>query len=253
MTTSAPQPAGVVYGIRLLSSDEYRYVGQTCRGLVYRFQKHLACARGGRKTPFYDWLRKQSVETVAIDLLEEVEQLSDLGDAEARWISALRDEGHRLLNISEGGLGPTGLVWTTEQREAARIRSTGRKGLSRPGEQNPFFGRTHSPEQRAKWSKERKGTYTGEANPNFGKFGPAHPGYGHAVTEETRRQLSEMKMGANNPNFGKTTSAETRAKLSAATKGVPRPASKRSAHTRHHTNKGVVKLECAYCIEDAGK
>lgn len=138
-------------------------------------------------------------------------------------------------------------------REAARIRSTGRPGLSRFGEENPFHGRTHSPAQRAKWSAERKGAYQGEANPNFGKFGPEHPGFGRLMSEESRRRLSEMRTGAGNPNYGRTASAETRAKMSAVRKGRSMPSSRRNAHTRYHTNKGMFEQSCAYCVEDLTK
>ncbi|MFE3541579.1 NUMOD3 domain-containing DNA-binding protein [Nocardia sp. NPDC059177] len=145
------------------------------------------------------------------------------------------------------------MIWTAEMREAARIRATGRPGVHRFGEEAPFFGHNHSAEQRAKWSAERKGTYQGELNPNYGKFGPAHPAFGRVVSEETRRLLSEQKMGAKNPNYGRTASAETRAKMSAVQKGRPKPSSKRNAHTRHHTNKGVFKPSCTYCVEDLAK
>lgn len=138
-------------------------------------------------------------------------------------------------------------------REAARLRSTGRKGLSRPGPANPFYGKKHSPEQRNKWELTRKGSNSGPDNPNFGKFGPEHPGFGHTVSDETRKALSEAKRGAGNPNFGKKASEETRAKMSAVRKGRPMPSSQRSAHTRHHTNKGIEKADCRYCVEDSAK
>jgi hypothetical protein len=59
-----------------------------------------------------------------------------------------------------------------------------------------------------------------------------------------------MRRGPNNPNYGKPLSDEQRAKMSAALKGRPMPSSIRSAHTRHHTNKGVFKETCRHCIED---
>jgi hypothetical protein len=59
-----------------------------------------------------------------------------------------------------------------------------------------------------------------------------------------------MRRGELNPNFGKTASDETRAKMSAVRKGRPMPSSVRSAHTRHHTNKGVFKETCQHCIDD---
>lgn len=242
---------GIVYGIRLKDSSEYRYVGITTKTLSRRFHQHLRNAASGRKTPFYDWVRKHGSDDLIAEVLEVFDDLPALGDAEIEWIAYLRSQGERLLNISDGGLGPTGVVWTKEQREAARLRSLGRPGTSRPGKANPFYGKKHSAEQKQKWVEQRKGSNAQEANPNFGKFGADHPSFGHVVSEETRRRLSEAKKGALNPNYGKTASAETRAKRSAASKGVPRPANQRNAHTRHHTNKNIIKIDCKYCIQDA--
>jgi hypothetical protein len=242
-----PGVVGYVYGVRLQESDEYRYVGMTESTVASRFVRHLSEARGGRRTPFYDWLRKHQDEVTVDVLVRVVGSRAGLGDAEIRGIADLRAAGNRLLNLTAGGLGPTGVVWTEAQREAARLRSTGRKGVSRPGELNPFHGLTHSAEQRATWSRDRAGTYSGASNPNYGKFGPDHPSFGHTMSDEARLALSEARTGAGNPNFGKTASAETRAKMSAVRRGRPKPSSRRSAHTRHHTNKGAWSSRCEFC------
>jgi len=245
-------PVGLVYGIRLRESDEYRYVGLTTKAASRRLRQHLRNARDGQRTPFCDWLRKHGEHDIVVDVMETaLGDLESLGESEIEWIEFLRATGHRLLNVSDGGLGPTGVVWTAEQREAARVRSTGRKGVSRPGELNPFFGHKHSDEQRALWSEQRKGTFVGPENPNYGKFGPEHPSYGHTMSPEARAALSAMRRGELNPNYGRTASEETRAKRSAAQKGVPKPSSARSAHTRHHTNKGRTSPTCKFCIADA--
>jgi hypothetical protein len=242
---------GVIYGFRLETRPEFRYIGLTTSSVRRRSQQHFTRADNGVKNPFYDWLRKVPRDLVFVQPLEVITTtLDDLGAAEVKWIRTLRERGDRLLNLTDGGLGPTGLVWTEAQREAARIRSTGRPGLSRPGMENPFFGGSHSEEQRRRWSQSRKGTSTGEKNPNFGKFGSDHPGFGHTMSMESRTKLSEQRKGEGNPNFGKSPSAETRAKQSASTKGLPRPSSVRSAHTRHHTNKGVVSATCKHCADD---
>ncbi|MFD3591600.1 NUMOD3 domain-containing DNA-binding protein [Nocardia sp. NPDC058640] len=245
--------SGVIYGVRLRAEFDYRYIGLTTKSENVRLRQHFQVARTGRKTPFYDWLRKQNRDDVTADVLDWVYGLNNLGRAEIDWIAYLRREGQPLLNLADGGLGPNGVVWTTEMREAARIRGTGRPGVHRFGAEAPFYGRTHSTAQRAKWSAERKGTNAGEANPNYGKFGPEHPGFGRVMSEEQRLRLSEMRTGAGNPNYGRTASAETRAKMSAVRKGRPMPSSRRNAHTRHHTNKAVFKESCAYCIEDQAK
>ena len=205
---------GLVYGIRLRREFEYRYIGITTKTASRRFHQHLRVAAEGRKTPFYDWLRKHDPSDVIADELDWIEGLPELGQAEIEWIS---------------------------------------KGLSRPGAENPFYGAKHSLEQRQKWAEERKGTYSGPDNPNFGKFGPEHQGFGHSMTEAARKALSEARTGEGNPNFGKKASAETRAKMSAVRKGRPMPSSQRSAHTRHHTNKGIEKADCSFCVEDSAK
>jgi hypothetical protein len=252
MTLSLPvdvlgAPVGLVYGIRDVGSGDVRYVGQTTAALRRRLQQHLRVARSGHKTPLYDWLRARDADAVEIVELETVyRDREELGIAEMAWISYLRERGAQLLNLADGGLGPTGVTWSTEQREAARLRSTGRPGSSRPGEANPFFGQTHSAEQRAAWSRRRAGTNTGEANPNFGRFGEDHPSFGHTMPAESRARLSEDRRGEKNPNYGKTASAETRAKMSAVRKGR---SSVRSAHTRHHTNMNITSPTCKYCAE----
>ncbi len=249
MTVENPT-RGAIYGIRLRSESTYRYVGLTTKRVHVRLKQHVKVARAGRKTPFYDWLRVHGGDDIVAVVLDTAEDLEELGDAEIAWIALLRAEGHSLLNLSRGGLGPTGVEWTAEMREAARIRSTGRKGVSRCAEANPFFGRTHGAEQRAKWSESRKGRNGGPENPNYGKFGPDHPSFGHVMTEQARDKLAEQRRGAGNPNYGRRASDETRAKMSAVRKGRPMPSSRRSAHTRHHTNRGIVKDTCRYCIED---
>ncbi|MBT2499404.1 GIY-YIG nuclease family protein [Agromyces sp. ISL-38] len=243
---------GTVYGFRVRATGEYRYVGQTTKTLRRRMSEHRKVARKGRKTPFYDWLRKSPDDAYEVVVLEHVVTTrEDLGHAEIGWIALYRATGDRLLNLSEGGLGPTGVVWTDEQRKAAGDRARGRPtGVHRFGADSPVWGRTHSDEQKAKWSAMRKGSYSGPENPNFGKFGADHPSFGHTMSAESRERLSEMRRGELNPNFGKTASDETRAKMSAVRKDRPMPSSVRSAHTRHHTNKGVFKETCRHCVDD---
>jgi hypothetical protein len=243
---------GVIYGVRLRSEFVYRYVGLTAKCIQVRFRQHVKIARSGRKTPFYDWLRVHAGDDVVVDELDRVERLDELGQAEIFWIASLRRDGHPLLNLSQGGLGPMGVEWTAEMREAARVRSTGRKGVSRFADDNPFYGRTHRAEQRAKWSELRRGQNAGPQNPNYGKFAQDHPSFGRVMSEQERQKLSQQRRGAGNPNFGRRASDETRAKMSEARKGRPMPSSRRSAHTRYHTNRGLMKDTCRYCLEDLG-
>jgi hypothetical protein len=245
---------GLIYGVREMGSTEYRYVGLTTKTITRRKSEHFTVAERGRKTPFADWLRKHpNRESVYFHSLELVEgdDLVVLGEAERRWIQKFTREGHRLLNLNEGGLGNHGYVWTDEQRAAASVRNRGRKRENVPtGPDHPSWGTKRSDETRARMSAQRKGMNSGAANVNFGKFGPDHPSYGRKLSDEARERLSMQRRGSLNPNFGRVMSEEDRKRRSDALKGRPMPSSVRSAHTRYHVNKGVFKETCKHCLDD---
>jgi len=206
---------GYIYAFKLVNSEEFRYLGMTV-DLHKRYIRHKSSVTTGENLPLYRWIRAKGFENVEMVVLEEAEY-SELPNLEMSWIKQLTEEGHRLLNLTSGGEGA--------------------------------LGYRHSEEQKAKWSQERKGSITGDKNPNYGKFGPEHPAYGRKLSEETKKRLSEQKRGEKNPNYGRKLSEETRKKMSEVRKGRPMPSSSRSAHTRWHTNKNVISNKCKYCQE----
>ena len=94
-----------------------------------------------------------------------------------------------LRNLTDGGEGLSGPSPETRSKLSA----------AQKGENNPFYGKTHSLETRAKQSAEMKG--------NTNRKGKTH-------SPETRAKQSAVKKGENNPNYGKTHSPEARAKMS---------------------------------------
>lgn len=161
---------------------------------------------------------------------------ADLGEAEMRWIARFRKEGHRLLNLTDGGDGAHGTKWTEERRERMLKK---------------MVGFNHSDETRALWSKQRRGKRTGPENHLHGRRGAAHPAFGRVWAPESLEKAAVAKRGERNPNFGKSIPPAQKAKMSAAQKGKPKPSSRRSAHTRHHTNMGVASDACKYCVEES--
>ncbi len=244
----------VIYALHLVGTADYRYVGMTTLGEEARLKSHWKMARSTtrKRRPLYDWMGKHGLGNIGITVLETTEENLDiLAAAEIKWIADFKAQGYKLLNLADGGLGPNGHVFTLEQRQAQSLRQKGRKGVSLPGQANPFYGGHHSEQQRKKWSEERKGSITGKLNPNFGKFGSDHPSHGRVTSEAARKLASEAKLGNKNPNYGKPASTETRAKMSAVRKGRPMPSSARSAHTRWHTSKNVFKPSCGHCVTDS--
>ncbi len=98
-----------------------------------------------------------------------------------------------------------------------------------------------------------EGTFAGGENPNYGKFGPDHPG---SDTPCLKRREQPYRMPG-----------KARATQTSGSRLVPKPVQKcqqpesrsmltmqRNAHTRDHTNKGIEKADCRFCVEDsAGK
>lgn len=247
----------VVYGLRLRGTYEYRYVGLTTYGARKRLRSHKKSARQGRKLPVNDWLRKDfNLVNVVIDVLEHFpdRDFKLLNFREQFWIAALKESGHRLLNLTDGGDGVRGFSPSLETRKLMSEKAKGRKGpwAGVTGKDHPSFGNKHSDETKKKWSEQRKGSISGSKNPNYGKFGKDHPAYGRKYSPETLKRLSEAKLGEKNPNYGKPHTEEWKRKISEASKGKPRPSSRRSAHVRYHVNKPGYSDKCSFCLEEYG-
>lgn len=119
--------------------------------------------------------------------------------------------------MSEVHKGKTGAPWTEERRIAASIRMS--------GENNPFYGQTHSEESLEKMSKSHKGwkpspeiiaktTAARMSSPIWEESvrKSALSRVGHIVSEETRRKISESQKG-------KVISEEAKEKMRAAKLG----------------------------------
>jgi hypothetical protein len=96
------------------------------------------------------------------------------------------------------------------------------QSLGNTGESNGMTNKTHTEEQRLKWSEER----SGEANPSFGsvwwhdpetgkhKKSKERPGtqWARGMSDEYKQQMSERLSGENNPRYGVTISEEQKQK-----------------------------------------
>ena len=80
---------------------------------------------------------------------------------------------------------------------------------SMTGENNPFYGQTHTDKTKQKISKSMSGEN--------------HPMFGQTHTEETKQKMSDSQKGENNPMFGRTLTDEHKQKLSDALSGENHP------------------------------
>jgi hypothetical protein len=117
---------------------------------------------------------------------------------ESYLISVLgrKDKGEgRLLNKTDGGDGPQGVIISKETREKLREKRRGRK---------PALGMKHTVE-----AKEKMRERMLENNPFRGKI----------HTEESKRKMSENSKGRTPWNKGRKMSEETKRKISEVKKG----------------------------------
>lgn len=102
------------------------YVGLTGQTLgktyIDRFEEHIAAAERGEKGLLYDAIRKYGKENFRIELLEEgITNRTELGEGEKHYIKiyntyAFSKDGFG-YNMTIGGEGTSGYVYTEEQRK----------------------------------------------------------------------------------------------------------------------------------------
>lgn len=206
-----------IYALNCPITGRTRYVGKT-DNLLRRFRAHLKAKDVCRRTNWIKSLAAQGL-TPVMEVLNEVAE-SDWPQWEVAWIEFFRESDFDLVNGNNGGEGgQTGKTFSPESRVKISVALTGNvnaKGvkaseetraklrLSKLGEKNPSFGKTHSKEHCAKIGA----AVTGEKNGFFGKKHSA----------EALAKNSAAHSGNNHPQFGKPQSPETRAKIGAAAK-----------------------------------
>jgi group I intron endonuclease len=212
---------GTIYGLRLIDSPEFRYVGLTTRTVSKRWAEHRYASRYGlRLQPVYNWILKHGEDSIEVVSIEEVE-IDSLFEREIHWVAQLRLEGHRLLNATIGGDGGRGRDVSESTRQliskihSGKVLSEGTKQKLR-----------ESKKGQVPWNKGMKISDPAALQ----RMSEAQRGRVHS--EETKAKMSQSRMGNSNGRF---------------TRGIE----KRSGHTRYHTNTGISKPEtCKYCKEE---
>jgi group I intron endonuclease len=127
------------------------------------------------------------------------------------WIAVARNAGCRLLNLSDGGTGPS--FQTEEARKKISIAQTGRKQSRKQVEKTRTanLGKKRTAETRAKISAAKKGKKSSEKTKLI--LSAAHAGRKH--TAETKAKMSAWQKGIKRAPL----SEQCKQRLSAALKG----------------------------------
>jgi len=145
------------------------YIGKTTYGLIARKAGHASSAKRGVGSVFCCALRKYGADGFSWAELFFSDDEKTLYDAEISLIADYKLSGFTLYNMSTGGDGPTGIVRTTEQREAIRQRMLGSRmppeaiekmRQSKTGKSLPPWSDARRAKHAATWAKKIEGGYT---------------------------------------------------------------------------------------------
>lgn len=216
------------------------YVGKGCRGRDVRPKRHnpifkrivAKIQRQGsepRVVRWHDGLREEDAHRLEV--------------AYIRLFGRRNTQTGVLANLTDGGEGGSGVVYSEEARANMSAAAAGKPksaahcakiGDSKRGEAHPNFGKSLRAETRAKISAAHKGkTLSAEhrAKMSASISGEKHPNFGKSPSPETRAKISAAQIGKtlsvehrlkmSVAMTGSSRSPETRAKISAALTGRP--------------------------------
>ena len=193
---------------------------------------HAASHATGRNH-FHAAIRKYGADSFEVTEICRATSAAELADLEKKYIAEYRsylpDVGY---NMTMGGEGAVATAELRAKKSAARMgfvhsEETKRKiSESHKGERNPFFGKTHTAENRRLMSEAskrkapdtpeqaawRSARVSGRRNPNFGKPGNMR---GKHHTEEAKRKMSQTRRarGIRSPMKGQKASEQARQHL----------------------------------------
>lgn len=138
---------GIIYKITNKINGKC-YIGQTTRSVRVRVMEHI-----NKNYIISRAIKKYGLNNFDVNVIDEGENMDDLNDKEIKHISRLNCLFPNGYNMCVGGNSTTGYRHTDGNK---LIMNEEKKGLF-IGRNNPFYNRTHTDEQKKKWSKTRKG------------------------------------------------------------------------------------------------
>lgn len=212
-----------IYGLVDPRTNDIRYIGKADNPSK-RLIRHVWDAQRGTVTHKCSWLRQLLSEGLMPNLIVlEIVPIDDWPIAESRWIKTGRRNGWPLTNLTDGGDGLTGFVFSEASRrklsEAQRGKTPWNKGKPSPFRGLP--GRPHSIETRKKIGDVQRGK----------KRRP--------LSVDTRQKIGDSLRGRPSPYRGKTLSPEHCLHMSEAQKSRPLSESQLANLDRlHESNRG---------------
>jgi group I intron endonuclease len=177
--------------------DGKQYVGQTTKTLEARWFDHIQTRKNPSCKYLYSAVQKHGVESFEIETLVIVNSKEEMDRYERGLIKALGTKVPFGYNLTDGGDGAQGFVFTDEQRRKISLGLMGRKMsdkarqklLERNKENKFFFGHKLSAEHRRLLLEHNTGKKASLETRE--KMAIAHAGKRH--TEETKQRMREAQ------------------------------------------------------------
>jgi group I intron endonuclease len=186
----------VIYKVTNLLNGKI-YVGQDSNNRDEYFGSGIWISRS---------IKKYGRKNFKKEIIEVCSSLEELNNKEIFWISKLNSTDPNIgYNVHNGGTGGdryTNNPRIDEIKEKARLKNLGNN--------NPFYGKSHTIESKKSISEKQKGKFVSEETKK--KISDSHKGKN--IPEEVKKKMSE-----NSLNKGKELSGDVKIKISNKLKG----------------------------------
>lgn len=224
---------GEVYVLTCCTTQK-KYVGQTTKGALKRWDAHKKNAGKGRC--FSQAIAKYGADDFTIEVVDWATNREDLDNREVLWISTLNTMSPFGYNLTKGGKGASGYKLSSEARAkmSARLKGksksashaaniskalTGKKKSAEAISKTRRTGSSHSNETKRKMSASRKGKP--KSAEHRLKIGLSGKGKHSAPRSASAIEKSRLAM------IGRPRTQETKDKISRAKSGIPVPSETR--------------------------
>ena len=158
-----------------VSPSGKRYIGQTCQPLRRRWRNGNGYVRNEY---FHRAIQKYGWDAFEHRTICECETLEEANRVEAQLIEQYKTNDPKYgYNISGGADG------SRRVSESTRLKMSAAKKGKFVGEENPNFGRKHTPDERARMSAFQKEYFRTHKSPRLGTH----------VSDESRKRMSESR------------------------------------------------------------
>ena len=179
----------IIYIVRHTVSGR-AYIGSTSETLKLRCDNHRRMAKSkGSTSKLHEAIREYGWGEFSVKTLATVHDISEADELERRYVKKYKTIFPSGYNLTNGG--KSNFIFHPDSLKKLSVASS--------GENNPFFGKTHSEESKRKLSKK----LLGKPGPNLGR----------KFSEESKEKMSKSHLGNTN-RLGKTFSEEAKEKIS---------------------------------------